>query len=31
MYKIIEEDYFKESEIFSDDFMQQCKDNANED
>ena len=30
IYEVIEEAYFKEYEIFSDAFMQQCKDNANE-
>ena len=30
IYEIIEEDYFKLSKIFSDDLMQQCKDDANE-
>ena len=28
--EVIEESHFTSSEIFSDDFMQQCKDNANE-
>ena len=31
IYEMIEEAYFKESEIFSDCFMQKCKDNSNED
>ena len=31
VYEVIEEAYFKESEILSDDFMQQCKNIANED
>ena len=28
--EVIDEDYIIESKIFSDSFMQQCKDNANE-
>ena len=30
MYEIIEEYYFKESDIFPDDFIKICKNNANE-
>ena len=30
IYEVIEEAYFKEYEMFPDDFMQQCKDNAHE-
>ena len=30
IYEVIEGDYFKEPESFSDDFMLQFKDNANE-
>ena len=30
IYEVIEEAYFTESEFFSDDFKQQCKENANE-
>ena len=30
IYEVIDEAYFKESKILSDDFMQHCKDNANE-
>ena len=30
IYEVIEEAYSKESENFSDDFMQKCKDNANQ-
>ena len=30
IYEVIEEAYFKESEMFSDDFMKKCKDNDNE-
>ena len=30
IYEVIEEAYFKESENFPDDFMQQCRDNTNE-
>ena len=30
IYEVIDKAYFEESEIFSYDFMQQCKDNANE-
>ena len=30
IYKITEETYFKESEMFPDDFVKQSKDNANE-
>ena len=30
IYKVIEEAYFKESENFPNDFMQQCKDNTNQ-
>ena len=31
IYEVIEEAYFTESEIFSDDFILQCTDNPNED
>ena len=30
IYGLIEEAYFEESDIFPDDFIKQCKDNANE-
>ena len=30
MYEVIEEAYFKESDIFLDDFIKICKDNAND-
>ena len=30
IHEVIDETYFIESEIFSDDFMKQCKDNTNE-
>ena len=30
IYEVIEEDYFKESDIFPDDYIKKCKDNANE-
>ena len=30
IYEVIDEDYFIDSNIFSDDFMQQCKDNQND-
>ena len=29
-YKVIEEDYFRQSDNFPDDFMKHCKDNTNE-
>ena len=31
IYEVKDEDYFMGSTIFSDDFMQQCKDNVNAD
>ena len=31
IYEVIYEDYFIEYKIFSDDFMQQCQNNANGD
>ena len=30
MYEIIEEYYFKESDIFPDDFIKKCSENENE-
>ena len=30
IYEVKEEDYFKESDIFPDDFIKKCKDNVNE-
>ena len=30
IYEVIDEAYFIDSKLFSDDFMQQCKENANE-
>ena len=30
MLNVIEEAYFKESDIFPDDFIKQCKENSNE-
>ena len=29
IYEVTEEDYFKESDIFLDDFIKKCKDHAN--
>ena len=29
IYKVIEQDYLKESDTFPDDFIKKCKDNAN--
>ena len=30
IYEVIEEDQFNKSDIFPDDFIKKCKDNANE-